>query len=97
MTVQVEKRKLEKTGEVDAEVAAKIKKGLDLSDRETEKMLRILRAGNVKVEKHVLGILKEMGSSLDEEYEDVKMDFQVHKKDDDDEEEKPTKMKEKKE
>ena len=60
-------------------------------------MLRILRAGNVKVEKHVLGILKEIGSSLEEEYEDVKMEFEVHKKGDDDEEEKPTKKKGKKE
>ena len=86
LSVSVGKMKQEKSEEVDAEVAAKLKKGLDLSERETVKMLSILRAGNVKVEKNVMGILKEIGSTLEEEYEDVKMEFEVNKKDDDDEE-----------
>ena len=43
---------------MDAELAAKVKKSLDLSKRDTKKMLKILRKGNVKVEKHVMDIIR---------------------------------------
>ena len=49
---------------VDAEVAAKLKKSLDLSQRDTKKMLNILRKGNVKVESNVNEILEEIGKEL---------------------------------
>ena len=41
-------------------------------------MLKILRKGNVKVEKHVMDILDEIGGTLEDDYEDVKMEFEVN-------------------
>ena len=69
LTGTVSKRKQEDKGEINAEVTAKLKKRLDLSERDTIKMLNILRKNNVKVEKNVMGVLKEIGSCLVEEYE----------------------------
>ena len=40
--------KVVKEGVVDAEVVAKVKKGLDLSKRSTKKFLKIMRQGKVK-------------------------------------------------
>ena len=61
---------------MDALTAAKIKKRLDLSDREMRTMLSTLKEGNIKVERNVMEILKEIGSSLEQEYENVKMNFE---------------------
>ena len=80
LTVTLGKRKVGKDGIVDTEVAAKMKKSLDLSNRETIKILKILRQGNVKVEKNVMGILNEIGRTLEDEYEDLKMEFDVMEK-----------------
>ena len=65
-------------GIVDGLLVAKLKKGLDLSNRETSKVLNILRRGNVKVEPNVMNILKEVGSSLNKEYENIKMELKVN-------------------
>ena len=78
--VVVGKQKVEEPGTVDALLTAKLKKGLNLSDNNTSKMLTILRKGNVKVEKCVMHVLKEIGSTLEEEYEDVKMTMEVTEK-----------------
>ena len=51
----------------DAEIAAKVKKGLDLSKRDTKKFLNILRQGNVQVEENVMEILEEIGKTLEDE------------------------------
>ena len=51
LTVTIGKKKIENNGVVDAELTAKLKKGLDLGKNETVKMLNILRKGKVKVEK----------------------------------------------
>ena len=45
--------------------------------------MKILRRGNVKVEPNVMNILKEVGSSLDEEYENIKMELEVNGESDD--------------
>ena len=45
---------------MDAEVAAKLKKGLDLSGKDMKKALQILRKGNLKVEKNMTDILEEV-------------------------------------
>ena len=78
LNVSMGKQKGNKSGIVDAELAAKVKKSLDLSKRDTKKMLKILRKGNVKVEKHVMDILDEIGGTLEDDYEDVKMEFEVN-------------------
>ena len=44
-------------GMVDADVAAKIKKRLDLGKNETSTLLHILRKSKVKVEKNIMDIL----------------------------------------
>ena len=72
-----EERKAEKAGIVDSLVVAKMKKGLDLSQNDTKKILHILRQGNIKVEDNVLDIMKEIGSTLDNEYEDVEIEFET--------------------
>ena len=77
MTVTLGKRKVENSGTVDAEVADKIKKSLDLSKRDTNEMLKMLRKGNVKVEDNLTKILDEIGSTLENEYENVKMFFET--------------------
>ena len=97
LTVTLGKRKLESSGIVDAEIVAKLKKGLDLSSKDTKKALKILRQGNIKVEKCVMDVLDEIGSSLEDEYEDVKMEMEVTKNDEFDEEEPPKKSAKKKE
>ena len=76
MTVTLGKRKVENSGTVDAEVAAKIRKSVGLSKRHTNEMLKILRKGNVKVEDNVTKILDEIRSTLENEYENVKMLFE---------------------
>ena len=48
-------------GIVNAEVAAKLKKGIDLSGKDMKKALHIFRNGNLKVEKNVIQILEEVG------------------------------------
>ena len=48
LNVTLGKRKVVKEGVVDAEVVAKVKKGLDLSKRSTKKFLKIMRQGKVK-------------------------------------------------
>ena len=65
-------------GIVDGLLVAKMKKGLDLSNQDISKVLKILRSGNVKVEPNVMNILEEVGSSLDEEYENIKMELEVN-------------------
>ena len=83
---------------VDGLLVAKMKKGLDLSNRDISKVLKILRSGNVKVEPNVMNILEEVGSSLDEEYENIKMELEVNRESDDEknEEDDNTKKKKKK-
>ena len=81
------------SGIVDAEVAAKLKKGLDLSGKNTKKALHILQKGNLKVEKNVAEILEEVGRTLEEAYEDIKMDFEVHVEDEDEDQNKEKKKK----
>ena len=61
---------------VDADMAAKIKKGLDLGKNETSKLLHILRKGKVKVEKNIMDVLEEVGSTLEDEYENIEMEFE---------------------
>ena len=61
---------------VDGLLVAKMKKRLDLSNRDISNVLKILRRGNVKVEPNVMNILEEVGSSLDEEYENMKMELE---------------------
>ena len=39
-------------------------------------LLNILREGNVKVERNLMGVLEEIGRTLEDEYEDVKMNFE---------------------
>ena len=77
LTVTIGKRKQEDKCEINAEVTAKLKKRLDLSERDTIKMLIILRKNKVKVEKNVMRKLKEIGSCLEEEYENVIMEFEA--------------------
>ena len=67
-------------GIVDGLLVAKLKKGLDLSDRDTSKALNILRGGNVKVEKNVMDIISEIGSSLDKECQNEKVMMDVRPK-----------------
>ena len=93
LTVTLGKRMDGSVGQVDAEVAAKLKKGLDLSGKDLKKALHILRKGNVKVEKNVIDILEEVGSTLEAEYEDTKMEFEVYVDDDDDEDDSKEKRK----
>ena len=83
-------------GIVDGLLVAKLKKGLDLSNRETSKALRILRSGKVKVEQNVMDIMEEIGSSLDDEYENVKMEMEVNLESDDENDEKLENTKKKK-
>ena len=93
LTVTLGKRKVEKESVVDAEVTAKVKKTLDLSKRQTRELLKILRKGNVKVEKNVMGILEEISSTLVEEYEDIKMEFDVKEEDEDEDDKRKEKKK----
>ena len=93
LTISLGKRKSKDSGIVDAEVAAKLKKSLDLSQRDTKKMLNILRKGNVKVESNVNEILEEIGKELEEEYEDVKMVFEKTETEKSEEKSKKTKKK----
>ena len=65
---------------MDGLLVAKLKKGLDLSDRDTSKALKILRGGNVKVEKNVMDIISEIGSSLDKECQNEKVMMDVRPK-----------------
>ena len=76
LSIQIGKNRNKPGGVVDALTAAKIKKRLDLSDREMRTMLSTLKEGNIKVERNVMEILKEIGSSLEQEYENVKMNFE---------------------
>ena len=93
LTVKIGQKKGEDGGIVDALTVAKLKKRMDLSDREVGTCLKILKEGKVKVEKNVIEVLKEIGRSLEEEYEDVKMNFEKSISDDDDEATKKTKKK----
>jgi membrane-associated HD superfamily phosphohydrolase len=85
LSVKIGQNKGEDAGIVDALTVAKLKKRLDLSDREMGTCLKILKEGKVKVEKNVMEVLKEIGRSLEEEYDDVKMNFEKSIADDDDE------------
>ena len=76
LPVTLGKRKDLNQGVVDADIAAKIKKGLDLGKNETSKLLHILRKGKVKVESNLMDILEEVGLTLEDEYESVKMKFE---------------------
>jgi hypothetical protein len=93
LTISLGKRKSKDSGIVDAEVAAKLKKSLDLSKRDTKKMLNILRKGNIKVESNVNEILEEIGRELEEEYEDVKMVFEKTEKEESEQKSKKKKKK----
>ena len=73
LPVTLGKRKDQNEGVVDADIAAKIKKGLDLGKNETSRLLHILRKGKVKVESNVMDILEEVGLTLKDEYESVKI------------------------
>ena len=53
----VGKRKIVNNGMVDADLAAKIKKGLDIRKNETSTLLHILRKGKVKVESNIKEVL----------------------------------------
>ena len=77
MTISVGKQDMKGQGIVDGLLVAKLKKGLDLSDRDTSKALKILREGNVKVEQNVMDIIHEIGSSSDEEYQNEKIMMEV--------------------
>ena len=55
LSVKLGKRKGEDIGVVDALTAAKVKKQLDLGDREVVTMLKILKEGKLKVEKNCDG------------------------------------------
>ena len=58
--MNVGKRKIVNNGMVDADLAAKIKKGLDIRKSETSTLLHILhilRKGNVKVESNKTEVL----------------------------------------
>ena len=57
LTVTLAKRTEDSIGQVDAEAAAKQKKGLDLSGKDQKKALHILRKGNVKVEKNIIDMM----------------------------------------
>ena len=85
------------SGIVDAEVAAKLKKGLDLSGKDMKKALHILRKGNLKVEKNVAEILEEVGRTLEDAYKDIKMEFEMQVEDEDKDQNKGKKKKKKKE
>ena len=93
LRVTIGKRKVEKERVVDAEVAAKVKKTLDLSKRQTIELLKILRKGNIKVEENVMGILEEISGTLEEEYEDIRMEFDVKEKDEDEDDKRKEKKK----
>ena len=80
LRISVGQKKLKDNGLVDAVTTAKIKKCLDLSKRDTKEILNILRKGNVKVEKNVMKIVEEIGSNLEDEYEDVKMEMEYTQK-----------------
>ena len=80
LRISVGQKKLKDNGLVDAVTTAKIKKRLDLSKRDTKEILNILRKGNVKVEKNVMKIVEEIGSNLEDEYEDVKMEMEYTQK-----------------
>ena len=56
--------------------SAKVKKCLDLGHREMKTLLNILREGNVKVERNLMGVLEEIGRTLEDEYQDVKMNLE---------------------
>ena len=95
LTVTLGQKKEECVGHVDAEVAAKLKKELDLSGKDLKKALHILRKGKVKVKKNVIDILEEVGSTLEDEYEDTKMKFEVYVEEDDEEKGKKTRRRRK--
>ena len=76
LRISVGQKKLKDNGLVDDVTTAKIKKRLDLSKRVTKEILNILQKGNVKVEKNVMKIVEEIGSNLEDEYEDVKMEME---------------------
>ena len=46
--------------------------------KDLKKALHILRKGKVKVDKNVIDILEEVGSTLEDEYEGTKMNFEVY-------------------
>ena len=72
LMVSFGQKKTDDGGIVDAEVAAKLKKGLDLSGKDMKKALHILRKGNLKVEKNVIEILEEVGRTLQDACKDIK-------------------------
>ena len=72
----VGKIKNDNYGMVDADMNAKVKKGLDLGKNETSKLLHILRKSKVKVEKNIMDVLEEVGSTLEDEYENIEMEFE---------------------
>lgn len=65
--------------QVKAVTIGKIKKDLNLSDRQTEKVSRILRSDNVKVEPNTRKFLSDVDQHLAEEYETVTMEMEVLK------------------
>ena len=67
-------------------MAANLKKQLDLSGKDVKKALNILRKGNVKVEKNVTLILEEVGRTLEDEYEDIKLEFEAYIEDEEEDE-----------
>jgi hypothetical protein len=85
LTVTLGKRKEEAVAVVDAVIAAKLKKRLDLSNNDTRKALSILRKGKVKVEPKVMDVIEEVGAELEDEYETIKMMFEVNVDDEEDE------------
>lgn len=96
LSITVGKKKEKTNGEVDVVVVAQLKKQQELSSKDTEKALRILWKGSIKVEKNVMNVIHEIGSTLEDHYDDVKMNFEVNKEKEEGIEEQPRKTKENK-
>ena len=69
---------MEETPLLSAEICSDIKKTLVLSKNKMEKLCHIMRKNRVKMEPNVRQKLKEIDHLLDEEYETVKVKFQVN-------------------
>ena len=69
---------MEETPLLSAEIFSDIKKTLVLSKNKMEKLCHIMRKNRVKMEPNVRQKLKEIDHLLDEEYETVKVKFQVN-------------------
>ena len=59
-------------------VVAQLKKQLEVGLKETEKALRILQKGYIKLEKNIKNVIDEIGSTLEDHYDNQKMNFEVN-------------------